>query len=279
MQACGNDFVVIDHVAGIPTGFAFSTALAEKIAHRQFGIGCDQILWLKPPRSGVDAVLEILNSDGSHAEMCGNGMRAIGVYLRAHGPSAGRTRYCIETASGPVDIDLSGKHPEVALGNPKILAEEERISFGVGSVLSFTRVDMGNPHAVFFVAGKNDHFEAFSGGLAAIDLPKVGTEIETHSAFPNRTNVEFVEVLSKTALRVRVWERGAGATLACGSGACAVVAAAEAHGLTTEGESIEVALPGGSVWVCLPKGWRENGKSVLLSGPAEEVFRGEFFVK
>jgi diaminopimelate epimerase len=277
MQACGNDFVVIDHVAGIPAGFKFSAELAAKIAHRQFGIGCDQILWLKPPRAGVEAVLEILNADGSRAEMCGNGMRAIGVYLRAYGPNPNRARYCVETASGPVDIDLSGRHPEVALGNPKILAEEERISFGSGSVLSFTRVDIGNPHAVFFLAGKNDHFEALADGLSAIDLPKLGAEIETHSAFPNRTNVEFVEVLSKTALRVRVWERGAGATLACGSGACAVVAAAEAHGLTATGESIEVELPGGSVWVRLPKGWRENGKSVLLSGAAEEVFRGEFF--
>jgi diaminopimelate epimerase len=278
MQACGNDFVVIDHLAGVPAGFAFSAKLAEKIAHRQFGIGCDQILWLKPPHSGMDAAVEILNADGSRAEMCGNGMRAIGVYLRDRGPHRKGRSYCVDTASGPVEIQLGGAHPEVALGNPKVLAEAEILRLTDGSELAFARVDMGNPHAVVFLEGKNAKHSALASGLAKTDLAKIGSEIENHSAFPNRTNVGFIEVVSKKKIRARIWERGAGATLACGSGACAAVAAAEARGLTTAGESIEVELPGGSVWVRLPDGWRTNGKSVLLAGDAEEVFRGEFFV-
>lgn len=265
MQACGNDFVVIDHVARVPADFKFGAEVAKQLAHRQFGVGCDQILWLKPGRAGIDSVVEIYNGDGTTAEMCGNGMRAIGVYLRDRGPKKGLASYIVETPSGAVVIDLSGEYPEVALGNPKIVAKDEKIQFANGNSLSFVRVDLGNPHAVFF-----------GTKVAGIDLSKIGPEIENHSLFPNRTNVEFVEVLSKTKLLVRVWERGAGATLACGSGACAAAAAAEALGHTEAGASIEVALPGGSVFVRLPDGWKDKGKSVLLSGSAEEVFKGEF---
>lgn len=261
MQACGNDFVVVDHMSGVPAGFKFTAELAAKMAHRQFGIGCDQILYLKPPRAEADAVLEILNNDGSLAEMCGNGMRAVGVYLRDRGLKKGLSRYLVDTAAGPVEIDLSGRFPDVAIGNPKIIAKDEKIKLSAGN-FSFVRVDMGNPHAVFFKPG--------------IDLLKVGSEIENHALFPNRTNVEFVEVLSKTKIRVVVWERGAGPTLACGSGACASASAAEALGFTEPGATVEVVLPGGSVYVRLPQGWQENGKSVHLSGPAEEVFRGEW---
>lgn len=264
-QACGNDFILIDHRSGIPTGFSLSPALASKLSHRQFGIGCDQILWLKPGTGDYAAKVAIVNADGSEAEMCGNGMRAIGVFLGARSP--GKKEFKLDTLSGVVNVDLSGAYPEVSLGTPKILAREEKISLPGGITGHFSRVDMGNPHAVFFLGhGFPENNLAF-GKIASIELERVGKAIENHSLFPKRTNVEFVEVENRRKLRVRVWERGTGETLACGSGACAVVAAAGELGLTEKGEKIEVVLPGGSVYV---------RKDALLSGPAEEVFAGEW---
>jgi diaminopimelate epimerase len=266
MQACGNDFVVIDHLAGIPKDFTFSTEIAARICDRHFGIGCDQLLWLKP-LAGRDAAVEIYNTDGSIAEMCGNGMRAIGVHLALRGPNPGKKNYTIRTEAGEasrdVAINLSGPHPEVALGTPTIVRlDEELETYG-----SFTRVDIGNPHAIFF----NDAVT-----IDGIALAFVGPSIESSPTFPNRTNVEFAAVLGRRKIRVRVWERGAGITLACGSGACAVVAAAEAKKLVDPGEKIEVVLPGGSVFVRLEAGWAQGRGQALLSGPAEDSFAGEW---
>lgn len=290
MHGCGNDFVVIDHLAGIPEGFDISRELAAKISHRQFGIGCDQILWLKPASAatgaeagGKDALVWILNSDGSRAEMCGNGMRAVGMHLGLRGPSPGRSRYEVLVSAGrapiPVGIDLSGPYPEVALGVPTVFEAREKVpldgpSLGLRTSTPglFTRVEIGNPHAIFFLGEENPQF----GDLGGLDLPRVGSFIETNKLFPNRTNVEFVSIETPNRIRVRVWERGAGATLACGSGACASVAAAEVRGFTRAGDKIEVVLPGGSVFVRLEKGWREGKGSALLSGPATDVFTGEW---
>jgi diaminopimelate epimerase len=266
MDACGNDFVVIDHLPGIPNGFALPPGLVAKICDRHFGVGCDQLLWLKPSNE-FSASVAILNADGSTAEMCGNGMRAIGVYLAAHGPKPGLKNYTVRTEAGnasqSVGIDLSGEFPEVALGVPKVLRLDEEIEpHGV-----FARVEIGNPHAVFFTT---------ESAVKGIALESVGPGIETNPLFPGRTNVEFVAVLDRGRIRARVWERGAGITLACGSGACAIVAAAETKGLVDPGTKIEVLLPGGSVYVRLEVGWREGKGQALLSGPAEAVFTGEW---
>jgi diaminopimelate epimerase len=206
--------------------------------------------------------------------MCGNGMRAIGVFLGAR--ISGRKNFLLDTASGPVKVDLHGTFPEVALGTPKVLYRDEKISLPGGISGEFARVDMGNPHAVFFLGhGFPENNTAF-GKIGSITLDRVGRSIENHTLFPNRTNVEFVEIELRTKLRVRVWERGTGATLACGSGACAVVAAAESLGLTEAGAKVEVVLPGGSVFVRLEPEWASGRGSALLSGPAEEVFSGEW---
>lgn len=274
LQACGNDFVLIDHRAGVPAGFLLSPERAAKLSHRQYGVGCDQILWLKPGVGKFAAKVVIVNADGSEAEMCGNGMRAIGVFLGAR--EAGTKLFQLDTASGAVNVDLTGAFPEVSLGTPKVLSQEEVIPLASGVHGFFERVDMGNPHAVFFLGhGFPDNNQAF-GKLASISLERVGRLVENHVLFPNRTNVEFVECESRDRLRVRVWERGTGATLACGSGACAVVAAAENLGLTESGAKIEVVLPGGSVFVRLEEGWQKGKGVALLSGPAEEVFSGEW---
>jgi diaminopimelate epimerase len=244
--------------------------MIAKICHRQFGIGCDQLLWLKPS-SEFSASVAILNADGSSSEMCGNGMRAIGVHLSRRGPSTGRSEYTVRTEAGDesrtVAIHLAGEYPEVSLGVPRVVRVDEKLApYG-----SFTRVEIGNPHAIFFCGSTAE--------LSTVKLEEVGPAIETNSLFPARTNVEFVAVLGRRKLRVRVWERGAGATLACGSGACSVVAAAEAKGLIDPGEKIEVVLPGGSVYVQLEKSWREGTGKAWLSGPAEDVFSGEWIAE
>jgi len=268
MQACGNDFVVVDHAGGVPAGAEIDAARARRICDRRFGVGCDQLLWLRPAGSpGFAASVVIYNPDGSVAEMCGNGMRAIGVHLAKRGGAKGGAEYRVNVEAGgaavEVAIDLSGRYPEVTLGVPRVVRVDERIEpFG-----AFTRVEIGNPHAVFFTDAAR---------VESVALAEIGPTIETHSLFPNRTNVEFAAVLNRRQIRVRVWERGAGATLACGSGACAVVAAAEAKGLVDAGEAIEVVLPGGSVFVRRVPGWREGRGQALLSGPAEDVFAGEW---
>lgn len=271
--------MIIDHLGGVPKGFVLSTAEIGKICDRHFGVGCDQLLWLKPLVGGASAdsvsdegapimaVVTIFNADGSRSEMCGNGMRAIGIHLARRGPKPGLKQYSIRTDAGAesrtVAIDLGGEFPEVALGVPRVVSENESVSaFGV-----FSRVEIGNPHAVFFRSEKE---------VREIELARAGPGIETSALFPNRTNVEFAAVLSRRKILVRVWERGAGATLACGSGACAVVAAAAAKGLVDSGEKIEVVLPGGSVFARLAEGWREGRGQALLSGPAEDVYRGEW---
>jgi diaminopimelate epimerase len=281
MQAAGNDFVVIDHRSGIPSGFDLSPGLVAKICDRHFGVGCDQLLWLKPS-SEFAASVAILNADGSTAEMCGNGMRAIGMHLARRGSDPGRESYRVRTEAGAesrtVVIDLSGEFPEVALGVPKVLRADEPIDEKFPADPSdlrgqltengtFARVDLGNPHAVFF---------GTEAAVTSVALRMLGPKIETHALFPNRTNVEFAAVLGRRKILARVWERGAGITLACGSGACAIVAAAEAKGLVDPGAKIEVALPGGSVFVRLETGWREGRGQAFLSGPAEDVFSGEW---
>ncbi|MBC7384926.1 MAG: diaminopimelate epimerase [Cryobacterium sp.] len=296
MQGCGNDFIVIDHRAGAPAGFHLTPELAAKLSHRQFGVGCDQILWLKAALDpGVArARVVILNADGSEAEMCGNGMRALAVFLgeRRSGRDGRDQSFQVESRSGLVEMTLAGKYPSVRLGTPKVLNSREKISLSrpdsvgsgsnsrpsapdsssshVRSDFLFARVDMGNPHAVFFLPN------AAFGKFSELDLAGWGKLVEHHPAFPNRTNVEFVEIESRVKLHVRVWERGAGATLACGSGACAVVAAAEALGHTAPGAEVEVVLPGGSVFVKLEAGWESGQGRVHLAGPAEKVFTGEW---
>lgn len=280
MQACGNDFVVVDHAVGIPAGAEIDVARARRICDRRFGVGCDQLLWLRPGGAGFAASVVIFNPDGSMAEMCGNGMRAIGVHLARRGADPGRDGYRVRVEGGggaavDVAIDLRGRYPEVALGVPRVIRADESLeSYGV-----FSRVEVGNPHAVFFrgtaaIAGAV--LDLAGPAMEAVVLGQVGPQIESHSAFPNRTNVEFAAILDRRKIRVRVWERGAGATLACGSGACAVVAAAEAKGLVDAGAAVEVVLPGGSVFVRLEAGWLDGSGQALLSGPAEDVFSGEW---
>jgi diaminopimelate epimerase len=274
MQGIGNDFIIVDDFfvsspGAQPTQTPLTAETARKMCDRRFGIGADQILWIKPARSkSSDFRMDILNADGSVAEMCGNGIRAAVLYFHdrlnaraSSAQSAQKNRYEVETLAGPKWADVHGRNVIVDMGEPRLLggfaqAGEE---LDIGSKdsrkkLSFFEVNMGNPHAVFFTDESIDQY---------------GAAIETHSRFPERTNVEFVKVEGPQTIRVRVWERGAGITLACGTGACASAVASLA---TKRVQSpVTVKLPGGDLLIH----W--NGKGpVLMEGPAAEVFSGQY---
>jgi diaminopimelate epimerase len=262
MHGIGNDFIVVDDYFAASSGAEPSkTPLDEKTARamcdRRFGIGADQILWLKPAQTkSSDFRMDILNADGSVAEMCGNGIRAAVLYFHdrfhARNPGSSKKRYEVETLAGLKWADIHGRNVIVDMGAPQVLGEHELEV--QGKKLAFHEVSMGNPHAVFFTDEP---------------IEKYGAEIENHARFPERTNVEFVKVEGSQTIRVRVWERGAGITLACGTGACA---SAVASLVTKRVQSpVTVKLPGGDLLIH----WKGQGP-VLMEGPAEEVFSGRY---
>ncbi|MEO5971438.1 MAG: diaminopimelate epimerase [Bdellovibrionia bacterium] len=290
MQGLGNDFIVIDDLGTQPTTSGDLTPeVAKKICDRRFGVGADQILWLRKvesSRARSDLRMEILNADGSVAEMCGNGIRAVALYLNRH-LFKDKTEFNIETLAGIKTVQVKGNSVLVDMGIPtlgskilmggELLLTDELLSTGEllltsqlnskGKLLpttdfEFFEVNVGNPHAVIFV----DEVKAFL-------VKKWGPLIEKHPRFPNRTNVEFVEVKSPHAIQVRVWERGAGITLACGTGACAAAVASLTTGKVQN--PVEVQLPGGNLKIT----WAGAGSSVMMEGPAEEVFTGKIKIE
>jgi diaminopimelate epimerase len=267
MHGAGNDFVVLDGLArALPPELG---ALARRLADRHFGVGADQVLVLRPSRV-ADVRMEIYDADGSQVEMCGNGIRAVFKYLRDRGLT-NRSELAVETLGGVVRPRWAGPDlVTVDMGRP-ILAPGKiptRLGEGDGPVvdaalsvdgatLHVTCVSMGNPHAVLYV-----------DDVDRAPVTTLGPLLEHHPAFPNRVNVEFVEVVDRTRVRQRTWERGTGETLACGSGACAVGVASVLRGVT--GRTLSVALRGGTLQIA----WPSDDAPVEMTGPAAEVFTG-----
>lgn len=261
MHGAGNDFVVLDLRDGSP---APTPAEAVAIADRRRGIGCDQIILIGPAPTGVtDLGLVFLNSDGSASGACGNGTRCAADLLMQE---RGADHIALETAAGILDC-ARGRDGRVTvdMGRARTdwreipLAEARdtlHLGIGEGPVSDPVGVGMGNPHAVFFV---ND--------VAAVPIEAVGPRLERHTLFPERANIGFAEVRARDHIRLRVWERGAGLTLACGSGACAALVAAARRGLT--GRKATLELDGGTLVI----EWLENGH-VLMTGPTAIAFRG-----
>ncbi len=260
MHGLGNDFVVLD---GRAASLRFTADTVGAIANRRTGVGCDQILILERPRHGGDAFMGIRNSDGSEVQSCGNGSRAIAKVLFEE---TGKEKITIETLAGPV---IAWRAPDGAIAvdmgpaqtdwrRIPLAKETDTLHLGVGEgpLQDPVGVGMGNPHAVFFVKD-----------AGAIDLAAVGPKLERHPLFPERTNVEAVQVIDRGHLRMRVWERGAGITMACGTGACATLVAAARRGLADR--SAIVTLDGGDLFIT----WRDDGH-VVMTGPAEDSFRG-----
>lgn len=268
MHGAGNDFVVIDLREGAPPPDA---ALAARLADRRFGVGCDQILTLGPPRSG-DAVASyaIWNADGTPSGQCGNGARCVAAWLVRDGAARG-PRFVLDSPVAAHRIeDLGDGRFAVAMGMPRFepaavplagfAAMQSEYALELEGVrLAFGAVSMGNPHAVIEVA------DASSADVAAI-----GARLQRSPAFPESCNVGFAQVLAPDRIRLRVFERGAGETLACGSGACAAVASLVRRGRLAR-EAI-VSLPGGELHIR----WPADDAEVIMAGPTAFVFEGEW---
>lgn len=256
MHGLGNDFVVLDaREAPIPE---IDAASAAAIADRHTGIGCDQLVVLEPS-SKADFRMRIFNADGSEVEACGNATRAVGLL---HG-SAAR----IETLGGMVFAGPAQNGIAVEMGRPRFAWDEIPLAYPIDThslpvawedLADPIAVNVGNPHVIFFVPDTN-----------AVDLARLGPEIEHDALFPDRINVNVATVLSRSAIRLRVWERGAGITRACGTGACATAVGAMRRGVVDR--RVTVKLPGGALAI----EWREDGE-IVMTGPAAQSFRGDF---
>lgn len=262
MHGLGNDFVVVD---ARESPFALDDRAARALADRREGVGCDQIVVLEPPRNGrADVFLRFWNSDGSEVDACGNGTRCAASLIMAE---SGRDAVAIETAAGLLGAQAAGAgRVTVDMGVARLAWDEIPLAREQGTLhLELAReglrdpvaVNVGNPHAVFFVED-----------AAAVDLARLGPELEHDPLFPERANIGIAQVTGPDQLRLRVCERGAGITRACGTGACAAAVAAARRGLT--GRRVTVTLDGGPLDI----EWREDGH-VLMTGPVATAFVGE----
>jgi diaminopimelate epimerase len=262
MHGAGNDFVVLDRRQG---GVAIDAAGAAAVADRHRGIGCDQVVLIETPRSaGTRAFVRFLNADGSEAGACGNGTRCVATLLAAE---TGDRRLTVETISGLLPVEMLADGRVAADMGPARTGWREiplaremdtlHVDLGAGPLADPVCTNMGNPHATFFVADAE-----------AVDIERLGPELERDRLFPERANIG-VASLKDGAIRLRVWERGAGLTLACGSGACAALVGAARRGLT--GRAADVIVDGGRLHI----EWRED-RHVVMTGPVATSFEGTF---
>ena len=264
----GNDFILLN---GFKEKIQNSFTAAQKLCDRHLGIGADGLVLVLPSES-ADLCMKIFNSDGSEAEMCGNASRCVPLFARKEGLTD-KTTLTLETLAGPIKTEIKDSHlglVSVDMGIPRLLrgqipmtgdptdtAVDVPLEIG-GTVRYGTAVSMGNPH-----------FVMFGPDVEYAQLRELGPLVEKNAAFPAKTNVEFVTVIDKKTLRMRVWERGAGITRACGTGACASVVAAVINGKTER--RVTVKLDGGDLLI----DWPEQ-KNIFMTGPAEEIFEGEW---
>ena len=280
VEGLGNDFLVVDLRPGRPAASAGGPspedpAVVRALCDRRFGVGGDGVLAILPSKLG-DARMRVLNSDGSEAEMCGNGIRCVAMLLHDTDPAMRRPTLRIETGAGVLEcgLDVEGgqvRAVAVDMGRPRLTRDEIPMRPGGAArvlrepitvrdrELQFTAVSMGNPHAVMF-------FE--SGTPLRALAESYGPLLETAERFPNRTNVEFAHVRSDGEIDLVVWERGSGLTLACGTGACATVVAACLEERIAPGVATPVHLPGGALFITVAKDYG----GVRMRGPAHRVF-------
>jgi diaminopimelate epimerase len=259
MHGLGNDFIVFDERSGT---LGLTAADAIRLADRHTGIGADTIVLLRQPEGpDADVSVRFINADGGEIATCGNASRCVAMLLFAE---TGRGRVRLGTNAGVLDAWADGALIAVDMGRPRlawneipVAAEMDTLSLPpTGALAGAVGVNMGNPHAVFFVPDAE-----------AVDVAELGSIVEVHPLFPERTNVEFATVQSPGRIRMRVWERGAGITQACGSGACATLVAAARRGLT--GRKATLAMDGGELTI----EWRDDDH-VIMTGPAALAFTG-----
>ena len=270
MHGCGNDYVYINCFNETVED---PSALAIKVSDRHFGIGSDGLI-LICPSTVADFRMRMFNADGSEGEMCGNGIRCVAKYVYDHGMTDAK-KISIETGAGIKYLDLTVEDGKVSLvkvdmGEPILAPAQIPVDFAGermvnepvevdGKEWNMTCVSMGNPHAVVFVPDTK-----------SLELEKMGPHFEHHKIFPKRTNTEFVQILSRNEINMRVWERGSGETLACGTGTCASVMACILNGYTEH--EVLVHLIGGDLTIH----YDEKSNHIFMTGPAVTVFEGEF---
>lgn len=266
MHGCGNDFVVVDRIT---QRVNLQEKHIRRLADRRFGVGCDQVLLVETPqRADVDFRYRIFNQDGSEVEQCGNGARCFARYVRDK-KLTGKDRIKVETESGVIELQITrNRQVRVNMGEPRFAPQQ--IPFTVeqqaelypldvdGRVVELSAVSMGNPHAVITV-----------DDVDTAPVAELGPRLESDPRFPQRVNVGFMQIINPQEIRLRVFERGAGETLACGTGACAAVVSGQQRGLLAE--KVKVQLPGGSLTIQ----WRGEGHPVMMTGPASHVFEGQ----
>jgi diaminopimelate epimerase len=258
MQGLGNDFVILDRRSG---KLSLSPAQIRRIADRRHGVGCDQLLCLEPS-TRADVFMRVYNADGSEVGACGNGTRAV---ARLVMEERGGNRAAVETSAGVLGVTAGIQGYSVDMGRPRFGWDEIPLArpmdtlaldLASGPLSQPVALNLGNPHAVFFVDDAD-----------AVPLAELGPPLETDPLFPERTNIGVAEVRDRRTIRLRVWERGVGLTLACGSGACAALVAAVRRDLTER--AAEVVLDGGPLRIA----WND-AERVLMTGPASHSFKG-----
>ena len=271
MQGCANDYIYLDcRTAGLPQQIE---ALARKWSARHFSIGADGIVCICTPQTpGAAAFMRIYNADGSEGKMCGNGIRCVAEWLRTHDAAcAARDELLIDTLSGPKTLRWQGEGQwQVEMGCYSAMAADlPAVHMGPGPLVGCTLSAAGRDWNVTCISVGNPHCVTVVEDVDGMDLAAVGPAFERHENFPERINTEFVQKLDDTCIRMRVWERGSGETWACGTGACASVAALTELGLVPAGQDIRVELRGGELTIrVLP------GRRLLMTGPAVTVCEG-----
>ena len=269
MQGLGNDYV---YVNCFKETIENPPEMAKKVSNRNFGIGSDGLIMINPS-DVADFEMEMYNADGSRSEMCGNGIRCVGKYVYDYGLTE-KEHISVETLAGIKYLDLTVEDGKVKLvkvdmGSPELVPEnipivadgnrviDEPINVN-GTEYRMTGVSMGNPHAVVYVED-----------VKGLDIETIGPAFENHERFPNRVNTEFVKLLDRNTVEMRVWERGSGETMACGTGACAVAVACILNGFTED--KVTVKLLGGDLQI----EWDKEADKIYMTGPAEVSFDGE----
>ncbi len=271
MQGIGNDYV---YVNCFEETVQDPSAVAKFVSDRHFGIGSDGLILIKPSDT-ADCEMEMYNLDGSQGAMCGNGIRCVAKFVYDKG-IVRKKNLSIDTKSGIKYLSLTVKNRkvstvEVNMGSPVLLANQIPVVSDTEQVIDhpldvngktyrITAVSMGNPHAIVYM-----------DDLENLDINTLGPQFENHLAFPDRINTEFVKVIDRHTLQMRVWERGSGETLACGTGACAVAVASVLNGLVDEDRPVTVKLLGGDLQIF----WNRQEDLVYMTGPAVTVFEGE----
>ena len=269
MQGCGNDYV---YVNGFENKIDNPNKLSEIVSDRHFGIGSDGLIVINPSEK-ADFKMSMYNADGSEGKMCGNGIRCVAKYVYDN-KMTDKTTITVETLSGIKTLELNVKNDKVEtvkvnMGTPILLPKDVPVVSDKDKVVDepividdkeyrITCVSMGNPHAITFIENTDD-----------LEIETIGPKFENNPIFPDRVNTEFIQVLDRNTVKMRVWERGSGETFACGTGACAVAVASILNGLTKR--KVTVKLLGGDLII----EWEEDTGHVFMTGPAEVVFDGE----